>query len=304
MKYTDWLKRWLENYVRPSVKGRTYERYRYIAQRQIGEAVGAAELDSLTPLALQQFIARLLREGNRKTGRGLSSSSVHAVITVLQSSLRTAHQLGLTRECAADKLRRPKLKERPVACFTLNEQKKIERAVLGGKKGKLYGILLCLYSGLRIGELIALQWSDIDFSTGIMTVSRTCHDGRGGLVFDTPKTASSARLIPLPRQLLPLLEGIKERSRSPFVVSEGGKSPSVRSYQRSFELLLKKLCIPHRGFHSLRHTFATRAVECGMDVKTLSELLGHKNPSVTLSRYAHSLLEHKANMMNRLGGLL
>ena len=91
---------------------------------------------------------------------------------------------------------------------------------------------------------------------------------------------------------------------SPFVVSSGGKAVSVRSYQRRFELLLKKLGIPHKGFHSLRHIFATRALECGMDVKTLSETLGHKNPTVTLNRYAHSLMEHKADMMNRLGKLL
>ncbi|MCI8369923.1 MAG: tyrosine-type recombinase/integrase [Clostridia bacterium] len=76
---------------------------------------------------------------------------------------------------------------------------------------------------------------------------------------------------------------------------------SVRSYQRSFELLLKKLNIPHKGFHALRHTFATRALECGMDVKTLSELLGHKNTGITLNRYAHSLIEHKTEVMNRLG---
>lgn len=78
----------------------------------------------------------------------------------------------------------------------------------------------------------------------------------------------------------------------------------MRSYQASFALLLKKQNLPHRGFHALRHTFATRALECGMDVKTLSELLGHKNPTVTLNRYVHSLMPHKHEMMNRLGKLL
>ena len=188
--------------------------------------------------------------------------------------------------------------------FSLAEQKQIEQAILNGKKDKLYGILLCLYSGLRIGGLIALRWNGIDFTKGLMTVSKSCHDGKGGLIIDEPKTATSRRVIPLPKQLLPILKGIKKRSRSPFVVSSNGRPVSVRSYQRSFELLLRKLNIPHKGFHSLRHTFATRALECGMDVKTLSEILGHKNPTVTLNRYAHSLMEHKADMMNRLGKLL
>lgn len=88
------------------------------------------------------------------------------------------------------------------------------------------------------------------------------------------------------------------------MVGNGSKIITVRSYQRSFELLLKKQKIPHHGFHALRNTFATRAIECGMDVKSLSEILGHKNPTITLKRYVHSFMEHKREYMNRLGKLL
>ena len=304
MKYIDWLIQWLENYIRPSVKVRTYERYKLIIEQHLSDKIGCMELNDLSPLILQRLITSLLQNGNKKTGKGLSANSINTVISVIQSSLKTAHLLGLTREYTADKLKRPKLKEKPVECFTLAEQKQIEQAILNGKKDKLYGIILCLYSGLRIGELMALGWSDIDLAKGILTVSKSCHDGKGGLVIDDPKTAASRRVIPLPKQLLPILKALKKRSDSPFVVSANGKPVSVRSYQRSFELLLKKSDIPHKGFHSLRHTFATRAIECGMDVKTLSEILGHKNPTVTLNRYAHSLMEHKTDMMNKLGKLL
>ena len=304
MKYIDWLIQWLENYIRPSVKVRTYERYKLIIEQHIKDKIGGVELSDLSPLILQPLITELLQNGNKKTGKGLSASSVNAVISVIQGSLKTAHMLGLTKEYTADKLKRPKLKEKPVECFTLAEQKQIEHAIRSGKKDKLYGIILCLYSGLRIGELMALQWSDIDFVKGVLTVSKSCHDGKDGLIIDEPKTSTSRRMIPLPKQLLPMMKALKRRSVSPFVVSASGNPISVRSYQRSFELLLKKLNIPHKGFHSLRHTFATRALECGMDVKTLSEILGHKNPTVTLNRYAHSLMEHKADMMNRLGKLL
>ena len=304
MKYIDWLIQWLENYIRPSVKVRTYERYKLIIEQHIKDKIGGVELSDLSPLILQPLITELLQNGNKKTGKGLSASSVNAVISVMQGSLKTAHMLGLTKEYMADKLKRPKLTEKPVECFTLAEQKQIEHAIRNGKKDKLYGILLCLFSGLRIGELIALQWSDIDFVKGVLTVSKSCHDGKAGLIIDEPKTATSRRMIPLPKQLLPILRSVKKRSDSSSVVSANGSTISVRSYQRSFELLLKKLKIPHKGFHSLRHTFATRAIECGMDVKTLSEILGHKNPTVTLNRYAHSLIEHKKEMMNRLGKLL
>ena len=304
IKYIDWLTQWLENYIRPSVKMRTYERYKLIVEQHIKDKIGGMDMNDLSPFVLQQFITELLQSGNKKTGKGLSANSVNAVISVLQSSLRTALLLGLTKEYTADKLKRPKLQEKSVECFTIAEQKQIEKAVMNGKKDKLYGILLCLYSGLRIGELIALQWSDIDLTKGILTVSKSCHDSKDGLIIDAPKTISSRRAIPLPKQLLPILKSIKKKSDALFVVSAKGKPVSVRSYQRSFELLLKRLNIPHKGFHSLRHTFATRALECGMDVKTLSEILGHKNPTVTLNRYAHSLMEHKVNMMNRLGKLL
>ena len=285
MIYTDWLIQWLENYICPSVKIRTYERYKLIIEQHIKDKIGGIDLDCLSPLVLQRFITELLQNGNRKTGKGLSANSVNAVISVIQSSLKTAHLLGLTAEYTADKLKRPKLKEKPVECFTLTEQKNIEQAILNGKKDKLYGIILCLYSGLRIGELIALQWSDIDFTKGILTISKSCHDGKDGLVIDEPKTATSRRVIPLPKQLLPILKGIKKKSDSPFVVSANGKPVSVRSYQRSFELLLKRLNIPHKGFHSLRHTFATRALECGYGCKNALRDPRAQEPD----RYAQSL---------------
>ena len=239
MKYIDWLIQWLENYIRPSVKIRTCERYKLIIEQHIKDKIGGMELNDLSPLILQSSVTGLLQSGNKKTGKGLSANSVNAVISVIQSSLKTAHLLGLTKEYTADKLKRPKLKEKPVECFTLAEQKQIEQAILNGKKDKLYGIILCLYSGLRIGELIALHWSDIDFAKGILTVSKSCHDGKDGLIIDEPKTTTSRRVIPLPKQLLPILKGVKKKSNSSFVVSANGKPVSVRSYQRSFELLLK-----------------------------------------------------------------
>lgn len=304
MKYADWLKIWLENYIKPSAKERTYIRYKQLIYAHIAEKLGEDEIDDLTPVVLQSFVSERLMFGNQKTGEGLSPNTVNAIISVLKNSLRTAHLTGIAEKYAADIVKRPKQKEKKVECFTLTEQKKIENAVFRSKKPKMFGVILCLYTGLRVGELIALQWKDIDLKKGILTVSRSCHDGKRGIVFDEPKTFSSRRMIPLPKQLLSRLKNIKKNSRSCFVVEAGGLPVSVRSYQRSFELLLKKLNLVHRGFHSLRHTFATRALECGMDVRTLSEILGHKNPTVTLNRYAHSLSEHKTAMMNRLGKLL
>lgn len=309
MTYKDWLSEWLEHYKKPSTKDKTYSRYEQIVQLHLIPKFGDYEINDLTPLIVQRYITELLNNGNLKTGGGLAPNSVNSIIAVLQNSLETAHVLGIAGKYEMDKLKRPKTKEKQISCFTPSEQKKIEQAVMLDKRMKMRGIILCLYSGLRIGELLALEWGDINFASGELTVSKTCHDGKdknGKLIriTDTPKTETSKRIIPLPKQIMQMLKEMKKSSTSPYVISGGDTVLSVRSYQRSFELLLVKLNIPHRGFHSLRHTFATRALECGMDVKTLAEILGHKSATVTLNRYVHSLMEHKKQMMDRLGKLL
>lgn len=307
MKVKEWLFMWVENYVQPTAKERTCLRYSEVVKHHLIPHIGKLEMAEVTPLVLQQMVTGLTAHGNLRTGGALSANTVNVIITVIQSAIRVAYQLGYIPEYTADRVRRPRAAEKGIECFTLKEQKKIEAAVLADRRPKMLGIVLCLYTGLRIGELLALTWSDVDFSKGELTVSKSCHDSRKDGKYcrltEAPKTPTSRRIVPIPRQLLPLLREQKKKSSSAFVVGED-KVQSVRSYQYSFTLLLRRLEIPHRGFHALRHTFATRALECGMDVKTLSEILGHKNPTVTLNRYVHSLMPHKHEMMNRLGKML
>lgn len=301
MKYTDWLTQWLDAYVRPTVKQRTFEQYEDIARRQIAPHLGGYELDALRPALLQAFTAGLCER--------YAVNTVGCIVSVLKGSLKAARLAGGVEREYTDSIRMPRAREKEVSCFSVAEQKQIERSVFGSGNDRLFGIVLCLYTGLRVGELMALQWADIDFRKGMLSVTKTCRDGwRGGQyvrLLDTPKTAASKRVIPLPRQLLPHLRAIRTRSRSAFFISgKGGADISLRAYQKTFERLLLRENIRHKGFHALRHTFATRALECGMDVKTLAEILGHRNAAVTLNRYAHSLLEHKREMMNKLGKLL
>ena len=309
MKYKEWLSEWLNNYVKIASKHRTIERYYEIVRQHIVPRIGECELDDLTPMLLQKHISELLTVGNIRTGKGLAASSVNSIITVIQNSLHIAHSLGLIKEQVGDKIKRPKLTERAVECFSLDEQKKIEQAVLQSKKLHMIGVLVGLYTGLRIGELIAVEWSDIDLENRLLSVNKTCHYGKDATgiytrIIESPKTESSIRIVPLPKQLIPLLKECKRQSKATLLVSNNGVGVSVRTYQRNFDVMLQKLGIPHRGFHALRHTFATRAIECGMDVKTLSEILGHKSSTITLNRYAHSLLGHKKDMMDKLGKLL
>lgn len=300
MLFKTWLNTWLDSYVAPAAKHRTIERYRLTVDLHILPYLGDYDMDDITPLTLQKHVTELTRNGNRKTNAGLSVNTVNMVISVLRSAMYTAFTLGVTKSFPAEKIKRPRPSERKIECFSMKEQAKIEKAVLASDKPKLLGVVVCLYTGLRIGELLALRKNDYDPATKTFSIAHSCHDGKTGRITDTPKTPASSRVIPVPKQLLPIVSLLK-KGDSDYLITENGNPVSVRSYQRSFELLLRKLKIPHRGFHALRHTFATRALECGMDVKTLSEILGHQNPSITLKRYTHSLMEHKKEMMNRLG---
>lgn len=301
MKYLEWLNIWLENYVKPTHKIRTYDLYKQAVEKKIVPYLGDYDMDELTPIVVQRYVADMLENGNSRTGKGLSSNSVNGIISVIQNSLQTAYRLGFTKEYIGDKIIRPKTTERRIDCFTVAEQRKIEQAALESKTLKMRGIVICLYTGLRIGELLALTWEDVDFNKGEVSISKSCYCGKYGRMVDRVKTEHSERVIPLSGPILKILRLMKKESDSEYVISSHGKPIATRSYQRSFEILQDKLHIAHCGFHALRHTFATRALECGMDVKTLSEIMGHKNSAITLNRYAHSLNEHKRAMMNKLG---
>ncbi len=309
MKYQKWLEEWQEHYVRIATKQRTAARYADLISNHIVPQIGNCEISEISAINLQKLVSQLLSCGNKKTGKGLSSSTVNSIVTVMQSSLSVAHGLGLILHNPASNIKRPKLTEKRVECFTILEQKQIEQAVFSDMRPIMFGIVLCLYTGLRIGELLALTWQDIDFTNGMLSVTKTCYDGKNAQgrferIVDSPKTQSSSRVIPLPKKILLFLSEIKRKEQTEWVIVKKETPPSVRTYQRTFASLLQKLHIAHRGFHALRHTFATRAIECGIDVKTLSEILGHQNANITLNRYAHSLWEHKIDMMNKLSNLL
>ncbi len=302
MKYNQWLREWLDFYVKPTAKISTIKKYERFVKGYLVPELGDYEINELTPVLLQRFAVGL-------SEKGLSSGTVNLYLSIVKASLRRASLSGVADKDYSTVIVRPRLREKRVESFSKEEQRMIERYILEKGDTRLFGIIVCLYTGLRIGELLALEWVDIDLHKGTLSVLKTCTDSWVGghyvKLLDTPKTASGLRTIPIPKDLQPIFYEMQRKSDSRFVISARTEhGAQIRSYQRSFELLLKRLGIAHKSFHSLRHTFATRALECGMDVRTLSELLGHSDPTVTLRRYAHSMLEHKTEMMNRVGRLL
>ena len=187
MKYKDWLDVWFANYIEPSSKTKTCERYSEIIEKHLKVKLGEYELEELSPIVIQKYITELMQSGNLTTRKGLAANSVNGIITVIQNSLKLAYTLGELKEYTADKIRRPKTKEKEVSCFSLAEQKKIEQAALSSKKRKFIGIVICLYSGLRIGELLALTWADIDFTKGTLAAKIRIHDDMGKLLLATKR---------------------------------------------------------------------------------------------------------------------
>lgn len=170
------------------------------------------------------------------------------------------------------------------------------------------GMLISLHTGLRIGEVCALKWSDVDIERKILTVRQTVarvkansnDNCKSKLILDAPKTKNSLREIPINSFLLPLLVKKKSESVSDFVISEQKTFVSPRTFEYRYHKTLERFDIEQVNYHSLRHTFATRCIERGVDCKSLSEILGHANVNITLNTYVHSSMELKRIQIEKL----
>lgn len=233
---------------------------------------------------------------------GLAPATVKSLRSFVNRCLKFGYEQGLVKEKYSVTLPSKRGSPPEVNNFTSWEMERLEDYILENGKPYHFGFLLSMYTGLRVGELLALRWSDVDFASRVLYVRATAcdivHDSKLLHFLDTPKTPSSRRTIPLSSHVIEILNVLKAGGRGEFVVaSRKGTRVQVRAYQESFSRLLKRAGIKHRGTHSLRHSFATSCFHNGMDFKTLSELLGHSNPNITLSVYVHTDLETKRNAL-------
>lgn len=271
--------------------------YRSMYEKHINPILGHADLARITQDDVQQFVLLL----NRKK---LAPNTIAGILRFLSSILRAAQEEGLIRRspCARTASSQPAREEQRV--LNAHEHNQVKAAALAAKD---LPCLLALYTGLRLGEICALQWQDIDWSRRTLTVRRTAQriqqrdgDSRTGIHVGTPKSAKSRRIIPLPNVLLDMLSERLPSAASPYVFSQTDQPAEPRTMQRRFAKLIEPLALEGVHFHTLRHTFATRLLELGTDIKTVSVLLGHSSTRITLDFYAHSLLDHQRAAMDNL----
>ena len=309
MKVKELFDIWLNKYCKLSLKIRSFNKYDNFINLHINPILGEYEITEITSDILQDFISLKLKEGNLKTKGPLSSNTVFGIASVLKQGFKFALMQDLIIKDPTLSLKLPQATEKEVQALTRDEQKTIEEYCLKHNKSNYLGIVICLYTGIRLGELLALTWDDINFEDKLLYIKKTSYtskvNGKNQIIIDKPKTKKSNRIIPIPDKLLVLLQIQKRASSCDYIIAtKQNKMVETRSYQRTFESILSKCGIKHYNFHCLRHTFATRALELGMDIKTLSEILGHTNVAITLNRYAHSLLDYKIQEMNKIGTLL
>ena len=291
MKLKDIVMQYLEN-IKYGIKQRTYLFYLQIANIYIVKFN-----KKICAKNLVEFIVKIKEK--------YSYSTTKLIKSLVNRSLNFAFENGLIKEKIVITLHLKNQQIRKVQALEKKEQATLENYILENNKIYYFGILLSLYTGLRLGEVLALKWQNVDIKNKLIYVDKSVgsisQNHKTLTIESSPKTQSSIREIPISKQLQILLRMLKQNSKNDYViVSHNGKQIKPRAYQKSFENLLKKLQIKHYGFHALRHTFATRLLENGVDIKTISELLGHSSPTITLNRYVHTNLQNKRKAMEIL----
>lgn len=290
-------KEWLTR-TAVSKKRSTYIKYRRIYEKHLVEKFRGISLADLIENG-----GILLREKFCTENGKLSDSLTKSIYCVLNQILQYGNVTYHANITLQDMPRRSKTMK-PVNPLTQSEQICLLRKLYQNMDGSNLGILLCLSTGLRLGEICALKWSDIDLNGKILYVNRTVQriavdqEYKKTILWeDTPKSIFSKREIPIPDNIVPYLLSM---NRSTEYVISGDVPTEPRTYQYRFQKILFEAGIARHNFHILRHTFATNCISSGADIKSLSEILGHSSVYITLNRYVHPTIDTKRRHLNNL----
>lgn len=287
------------------VKHSSYCCYEKLVSKHVIPYFEDMKYGELTTPVINSFAEYKLKYGKTNGFGGLSAKSVHDILVVMRSIAKYAEREYGYRNPMRN-ISMPKSESKEAEVFNKDERGRLQNYLQSNLTESNLGILLTMYSGLRIGELCALMWNDIDFENGVVRVSKALQripdklgSGKTTIAITSPKSKTSVRDIPIPSFVLDILNQ-NRRSDGSYILSGTNKSVEPRTMQNRFKAVLKDCGIRNANFHLLRHTYATVCIESGFDAKTVSELLGHSNVNITLNRYVHSSMEMKKKCVDRL----
>lgn len=326
-----WLDFWLERYSKPVTRQSTYISYETYIRVHIKPSIGDVSLRHLTAGTMQNFFNVLAVNGrkDRKSG-GLSTKTLRNIRNMLHLSLEQAIVNELLVKNVMKLIKLPKQRKQEMRVLSVQEQQQLEEAIRQSNEVLPWGILFALYTGVRLGELLALRWSDINEAAGSVYINNSLRrqsikgeikagdytiipadpNNKTALMIGHVKTQKANRVIYLPQKAMEALshfkdwqEEMKLKSGARFnkmnlvICTEQGLPVDARTYQDVFGRMVARSGIVKANFHCTRHTFATRALERNADLNTLAELLGHAQPSTTLNMYGHSFDDRKRKLM-------
>ncbi|MCM1543485.1 MAG: site-specific integrase, partial [Blautia sp.] len=291
----DVVDEWLLNHFLYQKKA-TVLKYKEIVKNHIVPALGEYEMRNIGGTVINSFLIQKTSDGRLDHKGGLSNSYVKTMGIILNSVMIYAAEQGY---CAPlkTKIAKPIIEKKEIAVMDLKMQLRLEHKLEFDGSLTALGISIALNTGMRIGEICGLRWTDIDLDNRMIRIRHTVArveaadmpfgSAKTCLILDRPKTKTSIRDIPIASKLSAILEKAVKNKLSEFVVSEKNTFISPRTFEYRYHKVLEQYGIPSMNFHCLRHTFATRCIEMNVDVKTLSEILGHANVGITLNTYVH-----------------
>ena len=289
----DWIGRWLGNELLGSVKESSYQTYLRQINVHLLPALGHLPLSEVTPAVVHGFVTQM-------EGAGFAHSTVKGALRLLNAALRSAQEEGLILKNPCRKIHVQPKEAAEQRVLNRSEQDALRSAAMNQND---LPTLLSLYTGMRLGEVCALKWSDIDWEKKTITVRRTAQrtasmENREGrrtlLMISSPKSKRSHRILPVPDFLFALLKkSYPAADADAYIFGRPDRAAEPRTMQRHFQQLTRALGLSGVHFHTLRHSFATRLMELGVDIQTISALLGHQSAKTTLDFYGHSLSEQQ-----------
>lgn len=305
--YSEVLSDWLLS-IKNSVKESTHARYENLIATHIVDNLGKYQASKISTQLIEAFIGGLLCYGRADHKGGLSAKTVAIILMILNKSMEYARGNGIEIICDFSRIS-VKKKDKEMRVLSPAEQNEIIAAIMSDLDFTKLGILLSLSTGIRIGELCALKWADIDLAQGVLKIRKTMQRipnndlqsiSKTKIIITEPKTESSVRDIPLPKFWVKAAQGFDITPAAYLLTGEVDRFIEPRSLQNRFKKIINECGFDDVNFHALRHTFATRCVEVGFEIKALSEILGHSSVKITLDRYVHSSFDHKVSNMNKL----